>query len=155
MKLVVAFLITMIPTILHSEQISVTNLDTGKVYVQPMMKPLSNECNRSTVEKYFGRKAINEVHAGIMCKRYKSAIAPKEPIYQAPKDTPAPVYSSELALGMSPHEVIMSSWGQPDNKTTTKTIYSTTEYWHYEKGLILIENNEVRSITVYEELLTI
>ena len=149
MKLVIALLLSLIPSASYADAIQVTSLETGKPYVAPVIE-VSNGCNMSDVEEYYGRKAINDDHAKILCEMYKAAIYYQEPAYQVSESNPTPTPKMKPSLGMSKGDIKMSTWGSPESKTVRETVYSVIELWHYDRGIIMFENEQVVSITKYE-----
>jgi len=147
MKMKLALILAVLPTIAFGQDITVTSLDSNSVTVAPIMQPFSKDCNTSIVEEYYGRKAINEDHAKIMCKMYKAATDTNIAVYEVTETNSTPDYKREPKLGMSKVAIENSTWGEPKRKTVTETEYSTVEYWFYDQGMIVFENYEVRSIT--------
>lgn len=144
---IIALILAVLPTIAFGQDITVTSLGGGTSTVAPIMQPFSNDCDMNVVEEYYGRKAIIEGHAEIMCKMYKAAMDNTVPAYQVTETNPTPTYKREPKLAMGKFDVENSTWGKPKRKSVTQTEYSTVEYWFYDQGMIVFENYEVRSIT--------
>lgn len=68
-------------------------------------------------------------------------------IYEHVSDnTILPEIKVDPKVGMSEGEVLNSTWGSPERRNTTQTLYGTREQWVYEDGYIYLTNGFVTSI---------
>lgn len=63
-------------------------------------------------------------------------IVHKKHIYPGDNKTQQPIQETEKepAIGMTKAEVLKSTWGEPEKKNITETLYGTTEQWVYSNN---------------------
>jgi hypothetical protein len=60
------------------------------------------------------------------------------------------IYNSEVWVGMT-EEMLIDSWGRPNNKNVTETVFGKSEQWVYRRGsfnsdYVYVENGKVTAI---------
>ena len=57
----------------------------------------------------------------------------------------------DIAIGMTKEQVLTSKWGKPSDINRDTSASGTTEFWHYDAGIMCSQSSDSASIMFNEQ----